>query len=98
MAKRKPTNPKPTIDDICIVCDAPYAELHEVYYGKNRQNSIKHGLQERLCNYHHQHWENSPHQNPEGEFNQGLRDKHKQLFIEQQGEDEWYRVFMGRFI
>ena len=52
MSKAK-NNPKPTVDDRCILCGKPYAHLHEVYGGKNRQNSIEHKLQVRLCLEHH---------------------------------------------
>lgn len=46
-------NPIPTIDDICTICGKPYAANHEVFFGKNRQNSIKYGMQKRLCYEHH---------------------------------------------
>lgn len=52
MPKAK-NNPKPTVNDRCIICGEPYACLHEVFFGKNRQISIKHDFQVRLCNYHH---------------------------------------------
>lgn len=33
----------------CIECGRPNIELHEVFYGKNRNNSIKYGLVIPLC-------------------------------------------------
>ena len=51
--KKKP-NPKPTIEDACIICGDPYAELHEVYYGNPYSRlSQEHKAQERLCHIHH---------------------------------------------
>lgn len=50
---RAKNNPRPTYEDVCIICGAGYAHLHEVYGGKNRQISIKHKLQARLCFNHH---------------------------------------------
>jgi hypothetical protein len=52
--KRAVNNPAPTADNYCTVCGKPYAHNHEVYFGKNRQLSIKYGLQVRLCQEHHQ--------------------------------------------
>lgn len=87
-------NPKPTIDDVCIVCGKPYAHLHEVYGGTNRRNSQLYGLQVRLCQYHHLEWEHSPHQDPKGAFNMNLKNTYKIKFIDEHGEDEWYRIFV----
>ena len=87
-------NPKPTIDDICIVCGKPYAHLHEVFFGKNRRNSQIYGLQVRLCQYHHQVWEHSPHKDPKGDFNMALREEYKQKFIDEYGDDKWLDVFV----
>lgn len=33
----------------CIICGKPNINLHEIFYGKNRQNSIKYGLVIPLC-------------------------------------------------
>jgi len=52
MRKAK-NNPKPTIDDRCIICGEPYAQTHEIFQGKNRQISIRYGFQVKLCNEHH---------------------------------------------
>jgi hypothetical protein len=47
-------NPVPTADDLCEVCEAPYAQTHEVFFGTaNRKKSIQHGMQIRLCDTHH---------------------------------------------
>jgi predicted ribonuclease toxin of YeeF-YezG toxin-antitoxin module len=48
-------NPMPTAEDICTFpgCKKGFAHNHEVFFGKNRQNSIKYGMQKRLCYEHH---------------------------------------------
>ena len=51
--KKAKNNPLPTAEDYCEVCGKPYAALHEIFGGKNRQLSIKYGLQVRLCYEHH---------------------------------------------
>ena len=35
--------------DHCIVCDSKKEHLHEIYFGKNRLNSIKYGLVIPVC-------------------------------------------------
>lgn len=35
--------------DICIICGRPKQHLHEVYFGNNRQNSMKYGCVIPLC-------------------------------------------------
>jgi hypothetical protein len=51
--KHPPRNPVPTAEDFCIYCGAPYAQTHEIFGGPNRQLSIEHKLQVRLCNFCH---------------------------------------------
>lgn len=42
-------------DDLehCYICHQRGIELHEVYFGKNRLNSIKYGCVVPLCTDHH---------------------------------------------
>jgi hypothetical protein len=51
--KKACNNKRPTDKDRCAICGKPFSELHEVFYGKNRQNSIAWGMQIRLCEEHH---------------------------------------------
>lgn len=37
----------------CILCGAKKDHLHEVFFGRNRANSIKYGLVIPLCTSHH---------------------------------------------
>ena len=39
--------------DKCYFCFKPAECIHEVFFGKNRQTSIKNGFCVGLCNYHH---------------------------------------------
>ena len=42
-------------DDLehCIICGKSPVNKHEIFYGRNRQNSIKYGLVIPLCQRHH---------------------------------------------
>lgn len=67
-------NPLPTYEDTCeyeypdgTKCGRPYAETHEVFEGPNRQKSIQHKLQIRLCGEHHR-GPLGPHMNKEYEL------------------------------
>lgn len=37
----------------CYVCGCPKECIHEVFFGSNRNNSIKYGCYVALCNKHH---------------------------------------------
>ena len=37
----------------CIICGVKKEHLHEVFFGRNRTNSIKYGLVIPLCSLHH---------------------------------------------
>ena len=39
--------------DHCVICGSNKDHLHEVFYGRNRLNSIKYGLVIPLCSLHH---------------------------------------------
>ena len=39
--------------DHCVICGAKKDHLHEVFFGRNRLNSIKYGLVIPLCSAHH---------------------------------------------
>jgi len=81
MPKAK-NNPKPTIDDVCEICGAPYAAFHEIFFGTaNRQKSIKWGMQKRLCCFHHNDQSNrasNPHYNKR--VDQNLREEYQERF------------------
>lgn len=51
---RARNNPRPTASDICRYCQTPFASTHECFGGPNRQLSIKHKLQVKLCHTCHQ--------------------------------------------
>ena len=39
--------------DHCFICGRPKEDLHEIFMGRNRLNSIKYGLVLPLCREHH---------------------------------------------
>lgn len=65
--KKAKNNPRPGSTDYCAMCGKPYAHLHEVYYGKNRQNSIEYKMQIRLCYQCHE-GKDGVHNNPAFDF------------------------------
>ena len=49
----------------CYFCNKPRQAIHEVFFGSNRQTSIKNGFCVGLCNEHHNMSDNSVHFNKE---------------------------------
>ena len=71
----------------CYICNAiQNIHIHEVFYGKNRNNSIKDGCCLYLCGYHHNQSNEGVH------FNHDLDTKLKQIaewtWIEHYGKTE----------
>jgi len=103
MPKSK-NNPQPTIDDVCSVCGRPYAHTHEIFFGTaNRQVSIEHGFQKRLCAFHHQRWEYAPHvkpykndiATPDAWFDKQLKQNAQKAYEETHSRDEFTKL-IGR--
>lgn len=88
--RRAKNNPVPTDHDKCVICDAPYASLHEVFYGKNRQNSIKYKMQVRLCERHHTGPE-GVHHNPA--LDKKFKRHYQKIFETAFGKEEFIRIF-----
>ena len=91
--QRKAVNNKmPTADDICTFpgCSRGYAHNHEVFFGKNRQNSIKYKMQKRLCSIHHQ-GSSGPHKNIE--YDLELKRVYQKQFEEEYSRDLFVEVF-----
>lgn len=91
--KRAKNNPKPTQHDTCYICGKPYAQTHEVFYGRGkRQLSIKYGMQCKLCEEHHT-GPNGIHNDPYFDF------KVKQIYqrrFEEQYRHELFIKLFGR--
>lgn len=78
---------------VCYFCGRPKEAIHEIYFGGNRQVSIKHGFYVGLCNYHHNFSKNSVH------FNRGYDLKLKkdcQLKYEETHSREEFIKLIGR--
>ena len=88
-------NPVPTADDCCVLGNTAYAITHEVFYGtKQRQLSIKYGLQERLCEKCHRYI----HANKKSKVATEMRDKHQKAFEDKYGCNIWLKVFIGVYM
>jgi hypothetical protein len=93
------SNPKPTKNDICIICGRSYAETHEVYFGDSalRNNSIKYKAQEKLCYMHHRTNKNAVHR--DREFDLLLKRKHqRRLESEGMTRTEFIQIFRRSYL
>jgi hypothetical protein len=63
--------------DFCYFCGKPREAIHEVFYGIDRQASIRNGFCVGLCNYNHNMSDNSVH------FNKKMDLKLKRLYQEE---------------
>lgn len=72
----------------CYVCGKPKECIHEIYYGINRNKSIKYGCYVALCNYHHNMSEHGVH------FNKAL-----DLNLKQECQREFEKIYdRGKFM
>ena len=94
--KRAKNNPKPTINDTCYICNAPYAQTHEVYYGTGkRQLSIEYGMQCKLCERHHTGTEGI-HKDPYFDFK--VKQLYQKRFEEKYSRKEFVKVFGRNYL
>ena len=95
--KKAKNNPRPTAEDYCVVCGKPYAALHEIFGGKNRQLSIKYGLQIRLCGEHHNRPGGmNPHHNKA--INDRLKREGQRKFEETHSREDFLRLFGRNYL
>ena len=95
--RRAKNNPKPTINDICIQCGRPFAETHEVFYGRGkRQLSIKYKMQAKLCCMCHKDAPYSVHKNKEMDLI--LKRKYQRIFEKQYGHEKFMEVFGRNYL
>jgi len=93
----KKPNPKPTIDDLCAICETPYAHTHEVFFGNpNAALSQKHGMTIRLCQKHHQDHKEGVHHNRE--FDLELKRKYQAIFEETHTREEFESIFKRNYL
>ena len=95
--KKAVNNSRPTAADTCEVCGKPYAALHEIFGGKNRQLSIKYGLQVRLCYEHHNRPGGmNPHHNKA--INDRLKREGQMKFEETHSREDFLRLFGRNYL
>lgn len=94
--KKKP-NPKPTADDLCVICGRPYAELHEVFFGNpDAALSQKYKMQVRLCYIHHRDHKVGVHHNEE--FDTQLKQEYQLKFVEMYPDLDFYTIFRKNYL
>ena len=68
----------------CYICGKPNPQLHEIYYGVNRKNSMKYGCVVPLCLNHHTGYD--------GVHNKSTLDKQLKIICQK----EFKKVFKNR--
>ena len=82
--------------DYCYFCGKPAECIHEVYYGKNRQISIKNGFCVGLCNYHHNMSDQSVHFNQD--MNKELRKVYQEAFEKMFSHEEFMSLIRENYL
>jgi hypothetical protein len=95
-SRRAKNNPVPTIYDRCYFTGKPYAELHEVFFGPDRQNSIKWGMQIRLSPELHRVGPGAVHNNKE--FDLMLKRMFQKKFEKEHGHEKFMEVFGRNYL
>ena len=79
----------------CILCGKPRQELHEIYFGKNRVNSMKWGCVAPLCHECHQ-GNNGVHKNHEVDIM--LKQMCQKKFIETYPDISFISIFYKNYL
>lgn len=74
------------VDDLqyCMVCGKPHPHLHEIFFGRNRNLSIKYKMVVPLCWEHHE-GDEGPH-----------RDREVDLSLKKWAQEKWELTFGER--
>ena len=80
--------------NVCYLCGKPKDEIHELIFGKNRQNSMKYGFTLPLC------WEcHKMKAHKDREFIERMQDNCQEYFESHYGSrDEFIKIFGQSFI
>lgn len=87
-------------DDVahCYVCGASNGiELHEIYFGSNRNNSIKWGLVVPLCREHHRGTE-GVHGSKGAGLNRSLKKTGQEAFQERYPWKDFLEIFGRNYL
>ena len=79
----------------CYLCGKPKEHLHEIYFGKNRVNSMKWGCVAPLCYECHQ-GKNGVHHNKEVDIR--LKQLCQKMFIQEYPENDFLEIFHRNYI
>lgn len=84
-------------DDLshCFICGKPKQHLHEVFYGRNRKNSMIYGCVVPLC-YEHHEGNTGVHKN--SKLNQQLRKKCQKEFIKRYPDLDFISIFYENYL
>lgn len=76
----------------CVICSIKKEHLHEVFFGRNRLNSIKYGLVIPLCSTHHLEM----HKNKE--WQEYWHKKGQQAFIAYYPDLDFFKIFKINYL
>lgn len=79
----------------CYICGKPKQHLHEVFYGKNRKNSMIYGCVIPLCYEHHEGNAGVHHNST---LNQELRAKCQKQFIKEYPDLDFISIFYENYL
>lgn len=84
-------------DDLshCYICGLPKQQLHEIFYGKNRKNSMIYGCVVPLC-YEHHEGNNGVHHN--FALNSKLKKECQKQFIKKYPDLDFISIFYENYI
>jgi len=74
----------------CYFCGKPREAIHEVYFGRNRQTSIKYGFCVGLCHKHHNMSNLSVHNNHAMDLE--LKIKYQEEYEKYHTRDEFIKL------
>ena len=82
-----------TVDlERCYICKRPKDDLHEIFPGRNRLNSIKYGFVLPLCRYHHQ----MIHTN--SKMANEFKKECQKIYEKDHSRAEWFEVFKKNYL
>lgn len=80
----------------CFICGRPNTHIHEVFFGKNRQNSIEYGCCVGLCPFHHNASSEGVHYN--STLDKILKEMFQREFIKLHSEEEFMKIFKRNYM
>lgn len=82
----------------CYFCGKPREAIHEVFYGKNRQTSIKNGFCVGLCHECHNMGSESVHAKPNQGKDKELKQRYQREYEKNHTREEFIKLIGRNYI